>query len=183
MNTQIAAIAKYFGVTEYTIDNYCGLIGDLRVKLARYEDSVVVFKYSQKLNPFKKQVAEHQEAILNTLDGLFAFNKKTFLQQYSITHYIAVDKKNDDKVSFYTTYTKNNRGHFPLDIKVFGKNEFYEVNFTIVSCDDEFYITGFGDKRIDNLKEYFLLKNCQYDIKRMFGEEEFNKDLIDMCFI
>lgn len=184
MNTQIAAIAKYFGKTEYTIENYCGLIGNLRVKLARYEDSVVVFKYSQKLNPFKQRVAEHQESILKTIDGLFSFNKKTFLQQYSITHYIAVDKKNDNKVSFYTTYIKNNKGRFPLDIKVFGRDEFYDVNFTVVSNDDGFYIAGLGDKRVDNLKEYFLLKNCHYDIKTMFGNvDELNKDLIDMCFI
>lgn len=101
MNTQIAAIAKYFGVPDYTIDNYCGIVGDMKVRLARYEDAVVVFKYSHKANPVKKMIADHQAAVLNTLDGLFAFDKKTFLQKYSITHYIAVDKKNDNKVSLY----------------------------------------------------------------------------------
>jgi len=184
MNTQIAAIAQYFGVPDYTIDNYCGIVGDMKVRLARYEDAVVVFKYSHKANPVKKMIADHQAAVLNTLDGLFAFDKKTFLQKYSITHYIAVDKKNDNKVSFYTTYTKKTNEQFPLDIKVFGKNQFYEVNFIVVSKDDEFYISGLGDKHVVNLKEYFLLKNCHYDIKKMFGDvEELNKDLIDMCFI
>ncbi len=43
MNTQIAAIAQYFGVPDYTIDNYCGIVGDMKVRLARYEDAVVVF--------------------------------------------------------------------------------------------------------------------------------------------
>lgn len=184
MNTQIAAIAQYFGVPDYTIDNYCGIVGDMKVRLARYEDAVVVFKYSQKSNPVKQMISDHQAAVLNTLDGLFAFDKKTFLQKYSITHYIAVDKKNDNKVSFYTTYTKKANEQFPLDIKVFGKNQFYEVNFIVVSKDDEFYISGLGDKHVVNLKEYFLLKNCHYDIKKMFGDvEELNKDLIDMCFI
>lgn len=184
MNAQIAAIAKYFGVPDYTIEDYCGVIGNMKVKLSRYEDSVVIFKYSQKSNPFRQMVSDHQDSVLNTIDGLFSFDKKTFLRKYSVTHYIAVDKKNDNKVSFYTTYTKKPREQFPLDIHVFGRTQFYEVNFIVVSNDGEFYISGLGSKRFVNLKEYFLLKNCHYDIQKMFGDvSELNKDLIDMCFI
>lgn len=184
MIKQIEAIAQYFGETEYSLDHYSGMVGGLKLRLARYENSVVVFKYPQKSNPFKKMVADHQDHVLSTLDGLFAFDRKTFLSKYSVTHYIAVDKKDDNKVSFYTTYTPKKNERFLLDIQVFGKEQFYDVNFTVVSNKDGFYISGMHCMELVSLKTYFLLKNCFYDIKKMFGDvEELNKDLIDMCFI
>lgn len=184
MNAQISAIAKYFGIETYTIDQSSGIVGNMRFKLARYEDSVVIFKYPHKNNPYKKTLDSHQAAVLETLDGLFICKNKDFLRKYAVTHYVAVDKKKDNKVVFYTTYTAKKDEKFPLDIKVFGRENFYEVNFTIVSDGDTFYVTDRAGNPAKGLKEFFLLQNCRYDIKKMFGDvEEFNKDLIDMCFI
>lgn len=184
MNKQIAAIAAHFGAKNYTIEGYCGIIDGLRLKLARYEESKLIFKYPQKQNPFKEKIAAHQNAILNTIDGLFAFDKKTFLSKYSITHYIAVDKNDNEQVMFYTTYTKKKKEEFKLDIKVFGKEQFYEVDFTVISCGDKFYISSVDSKSFVNLKEFFMIKNCRYDIKQMFGTlDDFNSELVDMCFI
>lgn len=184
MNSQIAAIAKYFGTDTYTIEQSSGIVGDMRFKLARYEDSVVIFKYPHKNNPYKKTLENHQNAVLATLDGLFTCSNKEFLRKYSVTHYVAVDKKKDNKVVFYTTYTAKKNEKFLLDIKVFCREHFYDMNFTIVSDGDSFYITDRSGIPSSGLKEFFLLQNCRYEIKKMFGNiEELNKDLIDMCFI
>lgn len=184
MNAQISAIAKYFGIETYTIDQSSGIVGNMRFKLARYEDSVVIFKYPHKSNPYKKTLETHQHEVLETLDGLFTCKQKDFLRKYSVTHYVAVDKKKDNKVVFYTTYTAKKDEKFPLGIKVFGREQFHDVNFTIVSDGDTFYITDRSGTPAHGLKEFFLLQNCRYEIKKMFGNiEELNKDLIDMCFI
>lgn len=184
MKTQLAAIAQRFGISEYSIHDHFLMVGDMQLKIARMENSCLIFKYPHKQNPFKDKINQHQNAAIDTVSGLFSFDKKSFLNKYSITHYIAVDKNNNNNVLFYTTYTKKKEANFPLDIKLFGIDSFRELDFTVVSDHDDFYIAGINSKQFLNLKEYFMVKNCEYKIKSMFGSlDNFNTDLIDMCFI